>query len=425
MYRRLTLLLLLVAGVAAGCSRNPERPSAGLPTAPSALAGSLLGSTPVAPGGVSGPMDVLFPGRNEVFDFFTALNTKYQTGLGRGPSTSFVDREGEVVWIQEYIRYRVNGCDHATATLRVLAQIDGGTPGGVCGSEPTGEIAFPSRADVFDFRRQLEVKYQALGRGLNSSFVDIEGAVVWIQEYLRYRLNGCSHAIALEKVFSQIDGRGIAPTCFVAPVCNYRLTPGSQNFGGSGGTFEFELFSIGGTACTWTVTSDSSFVTITAPTTGQGNTRVRYTVAANQSSSGRSAKIRLEWSGGSTEHLIFQAGSELNVQVTLVDSFRSGSAPTTSCFIQSTATPCTFTASATAAGNVTYNWRVEYLYPNLVTHTALSASNTFTFTQTCGGSTSTAQGFETPMTLTLIVTDTTNNISQTVVIEYVIKLFTC
>jgi len=48
----------------------------------------------------------------------------------RSLSTTYVDREGEVVWMQEYIRYRVNGCDHNTAIQRVFAQIDGGPVGG-------------------------------------------------------------------------------------------------------------------------------------------------------------------------------------------------------------------------------------------------------------------------------------------------------
>ena len=87
--------------------------------------GSLLGPTSVAPGGVSGKFDVSFPPRNDSFDFRNQLETKYQTGLGRAAAPTFVDREGEVVWTQEYMRYRTNGCDHATATQRVMTQIDG------------------------------------------------------------------------------------------------------------------------------------------------------------------------------------------------------------------------------------------------------------------------------------------------------------
>src|SRR5881394_154650 len=115
MSRHLILLscaLILVGG----CSRNPERSSASSPSPLSASGpGSLLGPTSVAPGGVSGKFDVSFPPRNDSFDFRNLLEVKYLTGLGRGPAPTSVDKEGEVVWTQEYMRYRANGCDHATA----------------------------------------------------------------------------------------------------------------------------------------------------------------------------------------------------------------------------------------------------------------------------------------------------------------------
>jgi hypothetical protein len=34
-----------------------------------------------------------------------------------------------------------------------------------------------------------------------------------VMEYLRYRLNSCGHEVATDKVFRQIRGRGIQPTC--------------------------------------------------------------------------------------------------------------------------------------------------------------------------------------------------------------------
>jgi hypothetical protein len=426
MSRRLTLLLCLIVAVVAGCSRDPERGSAIAPTGPSAVAASSAAPATGAPGGISGPMALSFPGANETFLFRQDLDAKYQTGLGRPLSFTFVDREGEVVWTQEYIRYRLNGCDHPSAVQRVLAQIDGNAPGQTCGPEATGEIQFPSRADVFDFRRQLESKYQLMGRGLSSTYVDIEGAVIWIQEYLRYRLNGCDHATAVQKVISQIEGKGIAATCYVPPLpCNYRLTPGSRNVGGTGGTFEVEFFHVSGPTCTWSVASDQSWVTITPPTSGEGATRVQYRVAQNGASDSRTANIRFDWSGGSTNHIVFQSGSDLNVSITLTDTARSGTAATDSCHIKSPSTPCTLTASANIQGTSTFNWTVTYLYPNLITHTNFSNSNVFTFTQQCGGGSSTATGFDTTMTVTLIVTDPTAGTTQTVVQTFGIKLFTC
>ena len=53
-----------------------------------------------------------------------------------------------------------------------------------------------------------------LGRQAVSSYVDIEGSVVWTQEYLRYRVNQCSHQQAVDRVLLQIDGQGVQPVCF-------------------------------------------------------------------------------------------------------------------------------------------------------------------------------------------------------------------
>ena len=213
MSRRLTLVCVALALVV-GCSRNPGNSSASSPTAPSAAGpGSLLGLTSVAPGGVSGKFDVSFPPRNDSFDFRNLLETKYATGLGRAAAATFVDKEGEVVWTQEYMRYRANGCDHATAVARVMSQISGSAAGDVCGAPPDGLIAFPPRTDSFDFRRQLESRYQQFNRGASQSSVDPEGGVIWTQEYLRYRVNSCGHGVAIQNVLTQIDGRAAPPVC--------------------------------------------------------------------------------------------------------------------------------------------------------------------------------------------------------------------
>ena len=118
MSRHLTLLLCTLV-VVAGCSRNPERSMAASPTAPSVSGlepGSLLGPTSVAPGGVSGPMDVLVSAPQRLVRFpQPARGRNIKPGSAAGTSPTVVDKEGEVVWTQEYMRYRTNGCDHATA----------------------------------------------------------------------------------------------------------------------------------------------------------------------------------------------------------------------------------------------------------------------------------------------------------------------
>jgi hypothetical protein len=72
------------------------------------------------------PGEVRFPPRNETLDFRTQLEAKYRDGLRRPPITTAVDNEGDVVWTQEYLRYRVNGCGHADAIDKVFVQLNGG-----------------------------------------------------------------------------------------------------------------------------------------------------------------------------------------------------------------------------------------------------------------------------------------------------------
>ena len=162
----------------------------------------------------TGALPIGFPPRNESLEFRNQLEVKYRDGLRRGTVPSFTDVEGSVVWIQEYLRYRLNQCDNVGAILRVLTQIRGRGIQAVCGQPPAGLIAFPPRDETLKFRQFLETTYRdALGRSPVQTFVDIEGDVVWITEYIRYRVNGCGHADSLGKVLAQIDGEGIQPVC--------------------------------------------------------------------------------------------------------------------------------------------------------------------------------------------------------------------
>jgi hypothetical protein len=70
-------------------------------------------------------LDLAFPPRNEPFDFRKQLEAQYQTVLRRAATSTFVDTEGDIVWTEEYLRYRVNGCDHTTAIRNVLTEING------------------------------------------------------------------------------------------------------------------------------------------------------------------------------------------------------------------------------------------------------------------------------------------------------------
>jgi hypothetical protein len=172
----------------------------------------IAGAQSLYGGGVTG--NVTFPPRNEPNAFYNSLITVYRDELRAAASPTYVDSEGAVIWLTEYARQRVGQCSHAVATQNTLAQItaNGGTL--VCAATPTGAIPFPPRNEGLLFMNELDNTYRnSLGRSLGSSVVNNEGAVVWVLEYLRYRLNGCNHGDATTKVIQQIRGQGIQPVC--------------------------------------------------------------------------------------------------------------------------------------------------------------------------------------------------------------------
>jgi hypothetical protein len=164
--------------------------------------------------GAGVPSNVAFPPRNETADFINRLGAVYRDELGSPGFVTYVDAEGAGVWVPEYTRYRVGQCSHPDAQNRVFLQITDGVAYGVCGLTPPGPISFPPRQDGVVFIGNLNALYRdTLRRGTVTSFVNDEGIVVWVMEYLRYRLNGCGHESAVQKVFMQIRGQGIQPTC--------------------------------------------------------------------------------------------------------------------------------------------------------------------------------------------------------------------
>ncbi len=402
---RLFVAVCALALTLSACSGSDPRTVASTPTAPTDLAAVTPDGT-----GVSGPTAMPSPPRNETVDFRNQLETKYQSGLNRSASITAVDREGEVIWIQEYIRYRVSGCDHGTSVQRVMSQIDGGAGGADCGASPTGAVAvpFPSRADVVTFRQQLETRYLQMNRGLVSSFVDAEGAAIWTSEYLRYRTNDCDHATAVQKTLTQVDGNAAPATCVpVNEACSYRFGA-AQEVPAAGGNFSVSIHKVTGTgACTWTVTNSSSFITNVDPITSAGSGPVNFRVSQNNGSL-RSGNLRFDYPGGSITYQVVQTASPYSVFFTMVDGFKS-TGTTTECEIRSTATPCTFTASSNLPGNQTYNWRLVYTYGIDKTLTQSSSSNTFVLTEGCGGSTSSSDGAFIDISMTLTMRDDRGN----------------
>ena len=401
------IAVMLLASVA--CS-SPDRSRRASMAGPSA---ATIDTTPMGVGGIAGPMDVLFPSRADAFQFRNELETKYQVGLNRGATFTFVDREGEVVWVQEYIRYRVNGCDPATAIARVMAQIDGGAPGGICAENRDVLILFPPRDQVMDFRNQLETKYQQMGRTREATFVDPEGSVIWTQEYMRYRVNQCDHTGAVQKVFQQIDGGAVTATC--VPDCVYRLNPGERALSPAQQSTFFDLAGAPG-GCAWTAVSEAPWLTFSSDyASGSNGVSIPYTVAQNVSGGPRTGRIRISWAGGNASHVVFQEGSSFISTFAMTDPFRSGAQPATECHFRSAATPCTFTATSNlpGGGSYTYTWTASYFYGTQKTTTQSGTSNQFTITDACGGSGATTTGDAGDLDVTLTITDSLGN-TQTI-----------
>ncbi len=230
------------------------------------------------PSAPSGPQDVVFPPRNEPLLFRTALEAKYRDGLRRASVLTFVDQEGTIVWTQEYLRYRVNLCPHTEAIVRVFRQIDGQGIPPTCGA--TSTATFPPRNEPLEFMVQLEAKYRdGLRRTAAPSFVDVEGNIVWTQEYLRYRVSLCAHAEAQQKVFDQIDGRGVQSDCSASGLFNgtWRGTARSTGCSASGafanqcGSSLVDTLTLSLTQSGIDVRGTINFGGVVAPATGTAN----------------------------------------------------------------------------------------------------------------------------------------------------------
>jgi hypothetical protein len=393
--KRVAWIVAAVIAFAAACSPNPERPTlSAIPTAPSA------NDPGEEPGGVSGPTVVAFPGRADTLDFRRQLETKY-TSMGRTPSQTVVDMEGEATWIGEYQRYRVNGCDHDTATRNVMTIIDGGAPPQVCSVLIFPETAvYPPRDHAVDFRRQLGDKYRSMGRSAQSA-VDPDGAAIWISEYLRYRSSGCDHATAVQKTMAQVDGGAASESCLTT--CTYAVDS-PKSVAAAGGNFVAEPDRRSG-SCNWVAQSEVSWIIVRPPITGGHRSPLSYTVLANTASDRRTGRIRVTYPGGVANLDVEQSSASHNLSFQFFDPAVSAN-PTTECQIRGTATICTLNAATTfPAAVATYAWRVEYVYGSHKVRTQSGPLSSMSFTEACHGANS-PSGSVVPITVTLTATDT-------------------
>jgi hypothetical protein len=80
--------------------------------------------------------------------------------------------------------------------------------------------------------------------------------------------------ISAGKIFT-VTQKGIGPL----PICAYSIDPHSASYGSSRGSGSVSVTTQ--TGCSWDATSNASWITITAGSSGSGNGTVSYTVAAN------------------------------------------------------------------------------------------------------------------------------------------------
>ena len=323
-----------------------------------------------------------FPPRPDGVDFRTQLENKY-LAMGRRPSQVIVDMEGEATWVGEYYRYRVNGCDHNTATQRVMTQVDGGAPGQVCSLLVFPETAvYPPRDQIVDFRRQLGTKYQSMGRSAQSA-VDPDGAAIWLGEYYRYRTSGCDHATATQKVMTQIDGGAAPPSCAVAVRVSRHhagVGLGRRRFVRRRPAPHVGLVRLGG---------GHRHTVDHADAAAHGDRSQPAVVHGCGQSHDRRAAFGIRSGSCIPEASRTSTSSRGRVTYKLAFQFfdpATSTAPTMECLLRTTSTICTLSAvtATLPAAMASYDWKVEYAYGGLKTRTQVGPLPTFSFTESCG-----------------------------------------
>lgn len=331
------------------------------PTAPSlaehgAASAALVERPPSDnPGFVGDPfrtLDVVFPPRDQSLRFRQELESIYRDVLHRAATSSFVDLEGTIVWTQEYLRYRVNGCSHAEATQRVLSIIDGGAIPPVCSSAST---PFPPRNEPFQFRQELEAKYRdVLRRGATSTFVDVEGDIVWTQEYFRYRSTlSCTDAQATARVLEQVQGAPPSSSC--GGFCAISVSEPQVSFDERGDSRSVTVTT--GAGCSWTARSDSPWLTIISGGSGSGTGTLRYNVAPFTGSGSRSGTITI---GDATIRV-----RQVNDPISASFVMRQGGGVVGSCNLGgSGASNCSLDGTDSHGAITSYQWNTTHFRTN-------------------------------------------------------------
>src|SRR6266850_5686611 len=186
--------------------------------------------------------------------------------------------------------------------------------------------------------------------------------------------------------------------------CSVTLSTTSTKANSGGGNVNIDVTAASN--CSWTATSNSSFLTTSLSATG--NATVVITAAANAGAA-RSGTVTI---GGQTVTISQDPGifagfnlfdpSQTSI-ATNVCQIRSAPGLTTTCTLRSTS----FTSGANAIAS--YAWTIQYTNGTVKVISATSSVSSLSFTDTCGSTQSTDDGALNPLDVTLVVTDTTGN----------------
>jgi hypothetical protein len=107
--------------------------------------------------------------------------------------------------------------------------------------------------------------------------------------------NGQSHSIRIKiqdiDSGQRVDLYNSPKTILCASSCSYSISPTSQTIAGSGGSGTVNVTT--GATCNWAASSNASWISITAGSSGSGSGTVSYLVAANNTGSSRSGTLTI------------------------------------------------------------------------------------------------------------------------------------
>jgi len=202
--------------------------------------------------------------------------------------------------------------------------------------------------------------------------------------------------------FSQAAANLIAPAG-----CAVSVSPATVKFNSGGGSADVNVATVSN--CSWTASSNTSFITTSASGAGSGTAKI--TATANPGTS-RTGTVTI---GGQTVTVTQDPGvfaafnmfdpAQAGANATNVCAFRSATGGSTTCTLRSTS----FTQGT--APVVSFEWTVQYTYGSAKVITQSGDSSSVSFTDQCGAANGGASddGVLQSLDVTLTVTDSLGN----------------